>query len=92
MRCSDYLNFSVAILRTIAIFRDVTNNEANAKAETMKTFKNQKFLLKGFQATNVIACQAESAPSADWIECDSADVEGLDHLYTIAGVRYFGSL
>jgi hypothetical protein len=40
MRCSDYLKFSIAILRTIAIFRDVTNNEANAKGETMS--KNQQ--------------------------------------------------
>ena len=58
----------------------------------MKTFKNTKPTKRDYECTNVVACSAESAPSADWVECDESVLANLSPLYTQAGVRYFGWL
>lgn len=56
----------------------------------MKTFKNINFK-KGSETTNVVFCQAQTAPSEHWIEVD-ADQNNLPQLYMKAGIRYFGYL
>ena len=58
----------------------------------MKTFKNRNFTKRDYECTNVVACQAVSAPSADWVPCDGSVLDGLTHLETVADVRYFGWL
>lgn len=63
----------------------------------MKTFKNT-VATKDNRITTVHFAQGETKPSnedfGNWIECDEMELEfsGLEHLYTIAGVRYFGRL
>lgn len=56
----------------------------------MKTFKNINFK-KGSDCSSVVFCQSEVAPNENWIEV-SSDENNLTHLYTKAGVRYFGYL
>jgi hypothetical protein len=58
----------------------------------MKTFKNVKFVKRDYEATNIVACQAESAPNENWIECDEAVLAKLTQLWIENGVRYFGYL
>lgn len=61
----------------------------------MKTFKNAA-AQKDTITTNILFAQGDAAPSepGDWVECDELDLDfsGAEHLHTIAGVRYFGSL
>jgi hypothetical protein len=57
----------------------------------MKTFKNKNFTKRNYDCTNVVFCQSETAPNENWIECDESE-NTLNHLYTEAGVRYFGYL
>jgi len=56
----------------------------------MKTFRNKNFTKRDYECTNVIACQAETAPNENWIECDESILSGLTQLHVTAGVRYFG--
>jgi hypothetical protein len=58
----------------------------------MKTFKNVNFTRRDGECTNVVACQAEQPPGAQWVECDPAILAGLDQLWIQAGVRFFGYL
>ena len=46
----------------------------------MKTFKNTKFTRRDYEATNVVACQAETAPADHWIECDESVPVSYTHL------------
>ena len=57
----------------------------------MKTFKNKNFTKRNYDCTNVIFCQSETAPNENWIECNESE-NTLNHLYTEAGVKYFGYL
>ena len=58
----------------------------------MKTFKNTNYDRKAsYECTILIYCQSEVAPSEHWIECHSEEIN-VPHLYTQAGVRYFGRL
>jgi hypothetical protein len=60
----------------------------------MKTFKHKMWNGKrDYECTNVIACQAESAPSEWWIECgDDSILTGLNKLWIERGVQYYGHL
>lgn len=58
----------------------------------MTTFKNARFIKRDYECTNVVACVAESAPSADWVACDESVLRGLTRLHTIAGVVYYGHM
>ena len=60
----------------------------------MKTFKNKNFKTRNYECTNLVFCESENAPSENWIECDKLELEcsTCNHLYTQAGVRYFGYL
>jgi hypothetical protein len=57
----------------------------------MKTFKNKNFKKRDYETTNIVFCQSENAPNENWIEVDASENK-LNHLYTEAGVRYFGWL
>lgn len=58
----------------------------------MHTFKNIHYNRKAnYECTVLVFCQAGKAPSSDWVECDAAE-NNMQHLYTQAGVRYFGIL
>lgn len=59
----------------------------------MKTFKNKHFKGVDPECTNVIFCQADTAPSDNWIECEEAELKQAKYvhqLYIQAGVRFFG--
>ncbi len=56
----------------------------------MKTFRNKNFTKRNYECTNVVICQAESAPDANWIECDESEIKGMAQLWTTNGVRFFG--
>lgn len=60
----------------------------------MKTFKNKNFIKRDYKCTNLVFCQSETAPSADWTEVDDLelDLSGCNHLYTQAGTRFYGWL
>lgn len=36
----------------------------------MKTFKNKNFTKRDYECSNVVVCQSEKAPNANWIEVD----------------------
>jgi hypothetical protein len=57
-----------------------------------KTFKNTAFTKRSSDCTNVVACVAESAPTALFVECDASILANLRPLYTQNGARYFGYL
>lgn len=58
----------------------------------MKTFKNKNYSKRNYECTNVIACQSETAPNENYIECNESELNGLTQLHTIDGVRYYGYL
>lgn len=58
----------------------------------MKTFKNTSFKKRDYECTNVVACQAASAPEGTWVECDESVLTGLKQLWMVNGVRFFGYL
>ena len=58
----------------------------------MTTFKNTKFTRRDYECTNVVACEAETAPAEHYAPCDPSELRGLTHLWTERGVRYFGYL
>jgi hypothetical protein len=62
--------------------------------ENMNTFKNKNFEKRNDNRTNLVFCQSENSPSENWVECDELELDCSDciHLYTQAGVRYFGYL
>lgn len=57
----------------------------------MKTYRNTLHEKGQSEYTNIAFCQADEAPNAAWVECSEDEIVG-NHLYTQAGVRYFGSL
>jgi hypothetical protein len=58
----------------------------------MKTFKNINFTKRNYECTNVVFCQAEKAPDANWVECKEVEIELLkcSQLYRQGDVIYFG--
>lgn len=58
----------------------------------MKTFRNVHFTKRDHECTNVVACQADEAPGADWVECSADILAPLTQLWIRGNVRYFGYL
>ncbi len=58
----------------------------------MKTFKNINFTKRNYECTNIVFCQAETAPDENWVECEEIEIElaKCDQLHKQADVRYFG--
>lgn len=77
---------------------DCANGRAGGGAigdipHTMQAFINTKFTKRDYEATNVVACMAYVAPSPDWIPSERPQaLKGLTHLWTVAGVQYYGYL
>ena len=46
----------------------------------------------GWESTKKMACVAEVAPGDQWFPATLTALEGLDKLYTQAGVTYYGHL
>lgn len=59
----------------------------------MATFQNLAFT-ENEECTNVVFCQADSAPAGNWAACPASamDGTGVSNLYMAGGVRYFGYL
>ena len=55
-------------------------------------FRNTKYTRRNYDCTNVVACEAERAPSRDYVPCDRAELNDLSYLYSANGVSYFGHL
>jgi len=60
----------------------------------MKTFKNINFTKRNYETTNIVFCQAETAPNENWLECNELEIDLLNckQLYKQGDVRYFGYL
>ena len=58
----------------------------------MNTYKNKNYTARNYECTNVIACVAENAPDENWIKCSENVINGMQQLWVIAGVRYYGFL
>ena len=56
----------------------------------MQAFRNTKFTKRDCETTNIVACVADAAPGDNWELADGSALLGLAHLYTQAGVRYYG--
>ena len=58
----------------------------------MKTFKNTNFTKRNYECTNLVFCQAEKAPGANWVECSETEIESAKciQLYKEGGATYFG--
>jgi hypothetical protein len=54
--------------------------------------ESRRLAYPDYEATNVVACQAETAPADHWIECDESVLSGLTQLWTENGRTYFGWL
>lgn len=57
----------------------------------MKIFKNKNFKKRDYEQTNLVFCQAEKAPTENWIECDESEIN-CNQLWIENGVKYFGYL
>lgn len=64
-------------------------------------FKNKNYTSRDYECTNVIACEAEQAPDANYSPADASIITGLTHLHTtrdlnnLTGandVKYYGHL
>jgi hypothetical protein len=60
-------------------------------------FKNKNFNKRDYEATNVVACEAEVAPDENWIPAPSGFLgtllsKGAQQLWIQGGVKYFGWL
>lgn len=58
----------------------------------MQAFKNTQFTKRNYDCTNIVACVADQAPNENYAPSDEAVLNGLMHLYTQSGVRYYGYL
>lgn len=81
------------IMRVETLLNPITPTN-QAKGEKMKTFKNKQFKRRDYETTNVVFCQAESAPNDNWMECaaDEMAKTTVSQLWIQGGVRYFGWL
>lgn len=59
----------------------------------MKTYYNYRFK-RNSECTNIVICQSDEKPDGTWVEVNESLITELkcDHLYTQAGVRYYGYL
>ena len=57
----------------------------------MKTFRNKNFKTRDYEATNIVACEAERTPDENYVEAD-VDLSKLTMLWSQGGVRYWGYL
>jgi len=67
----------------------------------MATFKNKFFTKRNFDCTNIVFAVSETMPTHDnngneitdcrWVEVAESE-NTLNHLFTSAGVRYYGYL
>ena len=58
----------------------------------LNTYKNKNFTKRNYECTNIVCCQAETAPAEHWEKCSDSEMTGLDYIYTENGVRFFGYL
>ena len=58
----------------------------------MNIYKNTEFTKRNNEITNIVACRAENAPSSIYSLSDESILGSLKHLYTQAGVQYYGYL
>ena len=60
----------------------------------MATFKNINFKTRNYECTNIVYCIAETAPDANYAECNEVEIlhDRAQHLFTQNGVQYFGYL
>jgi len=58
----------------------------------MKAFRNVNYTTRNYDCTNVVACVGEESPGENWEPVDDSIIEGLTHLWTEAGVRYYGHI
>ena len=60
----------------------------------MKTFKNTKFTTRDYEATQVVFCQAETAPNEFWVECSELEIyrKNCTQLYKAGDQTFFGYL
>lgn len=56
----------------------------------MAFYRNTNFTKRNYNCTNVAACEAESAPSDNYVECDESFVANMQKLWAENGVRYYG--
>lgn len=55
-----------------------------------KTFKNTTWTRRNYDCTNIVACTANEAPAANWVECPAEILNNLTALHMVGDVRYFG--
>lgn len=62
----------------------------------IRTFRNNKFVKRNYDCTNILFCQAKNKPEPkeNWYECDASEIEqrNCTQLYVQAGIKYFGYL
>jgi hypothetical protein len=59
----------------------------------MATYRNKNFTKRDYEATNIVACEAEKAPEgAQWEQAPASVLHGLQQIFTVKGVRYYGYL
>lgn len=57
-----------------------------------KIFRNTLWTRRSYECTNIVACEAETAPGPQWVECGPEILEGLKPLHRQGGARYWGHL
>jgi hypothetical protein len=58
----------------------------------MNIYRNTGYTKRDYETTNVVACVADVAPSSNWEQADESILSGLQSLWVLAGVRYYGYL
>lgn len=63
----------------------------------MAIFRNKNFTKRDYEATNVVACQAEFAPDANWVLTTHEELNAMlrspvQPLWIERGVQYYGYL
>lgn len=71
----------------------IDTNELIVRSDK-KIFKNRLWNKRDYDCTNVIFCEAKEAPGPQWDLSTTEYAESLkvNHLYTQAGIKYFGYL
>jgi hypothetical protein len=41
----------------------------------MRTFRNKNYTKRDYDCTNIVFCQAENKPGANWYECTESEIE-----------------
>jgi hypothetical protein len=63
----------------------------------MSVFRNRNWTKRNYECTNVVACEADEAPTDNWVPVDPAYLDALlnrggQQLEICAGVHYYGWL